>query len=159
MSLAPAVWIPVVGCLGACGAAPSTTSPTDRTDPDSGRMPDEPAPCSKGETFDLTVRGQVVDPADEPLGGVTITLEERNWLPGTYGTATSAGDGSFSVTGRDLPLVLEACWDNAVRFWIAGHTDGLSGDQPINSLVLGALLRDQASLDLAVPIYLDPSDR
>lgn len=94
--------------------------------------------CGEFSSIDVTITGRVRDTDQQWVAGVDLALEERNWSPGTvHGRSVSDSQGSFSFAASGLPI-LEDCFGTAIQFWLVGQTDDLSGEKPMNPLIIEA---------------------
>lgn len=104
--------------------------------------------CGDVSAIDVTITGTVRDGDQQWVPGAEVALEERNWEPGTiHGQATTDADGRFTMSAVNLPVV-EGCWGVVVQFWLIGTSGDLSGEKPMNSLIIGAYTDETFSVDL-----------
>lgn len=131
---------------------PEVTSETEPATSDTGSSTLE-GYCGDVGAFDMAFGGFVEDSSGQRMGGVLITLEERNWAQQSFTQALSDPDGRFELSASDLP-VIEDCWGHAVSFWLVGSTDTLWGDKPLNANIIEALDAGAESIELAFPLIL-----
>ena len=83
-----AVLLPALLAWACTGGAPDTAEETD----------DQDGACGEVSTWDVEVRGKVVDAAEVVVPGAAVQLEDRGWEAGTLlGTATTDDDGLFTL--------------------------------------------------------------
>jgi hypothetical protein len=139
--------IGVVVGVAACSGGEPGEPPPDSTD--------QSGACGDVSAIDVRVVGTVEDGDGAAAGDVDVALVERNWTPGTvHGTARTDAAGAFEMDATGLPVV-EGCWGTAVQFWLEGTKGQLSGEKPMNSLIIDAYLEARSEVDLgAFPLVV-----
>lgn len=123
---------------------PSTTD-TDTTD-QTTKPPD--GLCGDVSTWDLSIRGRVIDWWDQPYEGAQVYLEDRGWVPGTVmANATVDAQGLFLLEVTDLTSV-EDCWGTLLDYVVVATADDLTVEEGINSQLYGAILDGSLTVDL-----------
>lgn len=116
---------------------------------------DDASACGDEVTgVSITFSGVTGTTNRQPVGGVTVSLEDR-WSqpPVTLGEGTSEPDGSFTFEATGISY-LNDCW-SSTDFVIQGVTEGLYGELSVSREIHGAILDGSYGVDLSnQPLYL-----
>ena len=136
--------------LMACGAPSEDTAVEE--DVDEGA-------CGEVRTHDLEVRAAFEDASGAPLSGVRVSLEERNWAPGTLGEGSTTADGTVSFVAPGVTDV-EGCWGSALDYWLVAEADGYATlEETMNSNLYNAIDDGSLVADLrATPLIMEPAE-
>ncbi len=129
----------------------SSVGPTE-TSSDTGTIPPEDL-CGEIDAFDMAFEGRVEDASGQPVGGATVTLEERNWVNQRFGEDRSSAEGVFEISAYALPRI-EGCWGTGVSYWLIGESGPLWGEKPLNANFILALEDGLSSISLDFPLIL-----
>jgi hypothetical protein len=137
---------PIVAAVVWCGACGGAQYPTD-TDVD-----DVSGACGQVTTWDVTVRGKVVDADGAAVEGASVELEDRGWDPGTtLGEATTDVAGEFEFLAEAVTSV-EDCWGTILNYVLVAEQGELSGERGLNTPLYNAI----SDGDLVVDITESP---
>jgi hypothetical protein len=134
----------------ACGSASEDTAVVE--DADDGA-------CGEVRTHDLEVRAAFEDASGAPIEGARVTLEERNWAPGTLGEGLTGTDGAVSFAAPGVTDV-EGCWGSALDYWLVAEADGfITLEETMNSNLYNAIADGSLVADLrATPLVMERSE-
>jgi len=140
-----AVWLPALLAWACTGRAPDTAEETDGQD----------GACGEVSTWDVEVRGMVVDTEEVAVHGAAVQLEDRGWEAGTVlGTATTDDDGLFTLGATGVTSV-EGCWGTVLDYVLVATEGGRTGSKDVNSHLFhaidgGTLVADISTFPLVI---------
>lgn len=118
---------------------------------DSEPLPPEEVTGQCGETHvvDMTLTGFVVDAQWQPVAGMEVWLEERNWTPlNSHGETVTDENGRYELALTDLPIV-EGCWGIGPQFYVVSEDGPAWCEVPANMQLVIAWLDETLEADIS----------
>lgn len=105
--------------------------------------------CGDVHIVDMTLTGYVVDDQWQPVDGIDVWLEERNWTPlNSHGEGRTDGTGRFRLELTDVPIV-EGCWGIGPQFYVVSEAGAAACEVPANMQLVIAWLDDTLEADIS----------